>query len=39
MKMAISWDVRPRSLVEVYRRFVDACCLRHHDDDAPLKCW
>jgi hypothetical protein len=26
-KMAVFWDIAPRSLVEVYRRFRDACCL------------
>jgi hypothetical protein len=25
------------SLIEVYRRFRDACCLHHQGDDAPLK--
>jgi hypothetical protein len=29
MKMAVSWDVAPCSLVEVYRRFRDAGCLHH----------
>jgi hypothetical protein len=29
MKMSIFWDVAPRSLVEVYRRFKGACFLHH----------
>jgi hypothetical protein len=43
MKMAVFWVVAPCSLVDVYRRFRDACCLRHQsdhhpDDGAPVKC-
>jgi hypothetical protein len=33
MKMAVFWDVGPRGLVEVYRRFGGACCLYHRPDD------
>jgi hypothetical protein len=29
MKMTVFWDVAPCSLVEIYRRFRDACCLHH----------
>jgi hypothetical protein len=29
MKMAVFWVTSPCSLVEVYRRFRDACCLHH----------
>jgi hypothetical protein len=32
VKMAVSWVVAPCSLVEVYRRFRDACCLHHQGD-------
>jgi hypothetical protein len=28
-KMAIFWVVAPYGLVEVYRRFREACCLHH----------
>jgi hypothetical protein len=30
LKMAVFWDVAPCSMVEVYRRFRDACSLHHH---------
>jgi hypothetical protein len=33
MKMAVFWVVAPCSLVEVNRRFRDACCLHHQGDD------
>jgi hypothetical protein len=29
MKIAVFWVITPCSLVQVYRRFRDACCLRH----------
>jgi hypothetical protein len=29
LKMAVFWVVAPCSLVEIYRRFKDACCLYH----------
>jgi hypothetical protein len=29
MKMAVSWDVAPCNLAEVYRRFKGACCLHY----------
>jgi hypothetical protein len=31
MKMAVFWVVAPCSLIEVYRRVTDACCLHHQD--------
>jgi hypothetical protein len=34
MKMAVFWVVAPCSLVEVYQRFRDPCCL-HHQGDRP----
>jgi hypothetical protein len=34
VKMAVFWVVAPCSLVKVYRRFRDACCL-HHQGDNP----
>jgi hypothetical protein len=33
MKTTVFWDVMPRSLVEVYRRFRGACCLHHRGDE------
>jgi hypothetical protein len=33
MKMAVFWDVAQCSLVEAYRRFRDACCLYHQDEE------
>jgi hypothetical protein len=33
-KMAVFWDVAPRSLVEIDRRFRGASCLHHEGDDA-----
>jgi hypothetical protein len=33
-KMAVFWVVAPCSLVEVYHRFRDLCCL-HHQADRP----
>lgn len=27
--MAVFWNVAPRSLVEIYRRFIRAYCLHH----------
>jgi hypothetical protein len=32
MQMAVFWVVAPCSLVQVYRRFRDACCLHHQGD-------
>jgi hypothetical protein len=32
VKMAVFWVVAPCSLVDVYRRFRDACCLHQNDD-------
>jgi hypothetical protein len=32
MKMTVFWVVAPGSVVEVYRRFRDACCLHHLPD-------
>jgi hypothetical protein len=32
--MAVFWVVAPCGLVEVHRRFRDACCL-HRQDDRP----
>jgi len=32
MKMTAFWDIAPRSLVEVDRRFRDAQCLHHQGD-------
>jgi hypothetical protein len=29
IKMVVFWVVAPYSLVEIYRRFRDACCLHH----------
>jgi hypothetical protein len=37
MKMAVSWDVVPYSLVEVYRRFRGDCCLHHQGTHRPHK--
>jgi hypothetical protein len=34
MKMAVFWIVAACSLVQVYRRFRGACCLRHQGLDA-----
>jgi hypothetical protein len=31
-KMAVFWVAAPCSLVEVYQRFRDRCCLRHQGD-------
>jgi hypothetical protein len=33
MEMAVFWNVVPCSLVEIDRRFRDACCLHHLPDD------
>jgi hypothetical protein len=33
-KMIVFWVVAPCSLVEIYRRFKSACCLRHHGDES-----
>jgi H+/Cl- antiporter ClcA len=33
----VLWDAAPCSLVEVYRRFVGACCLHHRPDDGGSK--
>jgi hypothetical protein len=30
MNTAVFWVLAPCSLVEVYRRFIDTCCLHHH---------
>jgi hypothetical protein len=35
MKIAVFWVVAPCSLVEVYQRFRDPCCL-HHQGDALM---
>jgi hypothetical protein len=35
MKMAVLWDVAPRSLVEIDRRFRGAYCLHHQGDSYP----
>jgi hypothetical protein len=32
VRMTVFWDVAPCSLVEVYRRFRNACYLHHQDD-------
>jgi hypothetical protein len=32
VKMVLFWVVAPCRLVEVYRRFRGACCLRHQED-------
>jgi hypothetical protein len=32
MKMAIYWDVTPRSLTEIDRSFSGAYCLNHRDN-------
>jgi hypothetical protein len=37
MKMTVSCDVAPWSLVEVYQRFRDACCLHHQGEDGGIK--
>jgi len=29
MKTAIFWNVSPHGLVELYRRFIQICCLQH----------
>jgi hypothetical protein len=34
--MAVFWDVAPCSLVEVYRRFRDACCLHYQSEIALM---
>jgi hypothetical protein len=34
MEMAVFWVVAPCSLVEVYRRFRDVCCLHHQGDES-----
>jgi hypothetical protein len=40
MNMVVLWDVAPCSLVEVYRRFKDDCCLhRLGDEEVPLRRW
>jgi hypothetical protein len=33
LKMTTFWDVAPCSLVEVHRRFRDACCVVHHHEN------
>jgi hypothetical protein len=33
MKMVLFWDVAWGSLLEVYRRFRDACFVYHHGDE------
>jgi hypothetical protein len=33
MKMAVFWDVATFSLVDIDRRFSEACCIRHQVDD------
>jgi hypothetical protein len=34
MKMAVFWDVAPRSLVDIDRRFRGAYCPRHQGGDS-----
>jgi hypothetical protein len=36
-KMAIFWVVAPCSLVEVYQRFRDPCCLHHQGDEQAAR--
>jgi hypothetical protein len=36
LKMAVFWVVAPCSLVEIYRRFRDACCLYNQGDQASI---
>jgi hypothetical protein len=31
-KITVFWDVAPCSLIEVYRRFIGACCLHHQGE-------
>jgi hypothetical protein len=37
VKMAVFWDVKSCSLVEVYRRFTGACCLHHQGDEQAAR--
>jgi hypothetical protein len=34
--MAVFWVVAPCSLVEVYQRFREPCCLHHQDNEALM---
>jgi hypothetical protein len=38
-KMGVFWDVAPCSVVEFYKRFRDACCLDHQDDQESSPWW
>jgi hypothetical protein len=37
IKISVFWVAEPCSLVEVYRRFRDACCLHHQIDDCTAQ--
>jgi hypothetical protein len=36
MMMTALWDIAPRALVDVCRRFRDAYCVRHQDDETSV---
>jgi hypothetical protein len=37
LKLTVCWDIKPRSLVELDRRFGCAYCFHHQDDEESQK--